>query len=148
MGSYTEVYVNVDLIEDLPDNVLAILTAIVAGDGPAVEALGAPRGWALLFGNGSFYTPNTRVASLTYCDTAEHWSLIGKGDLKDYDYIVPFFDWLRPYTEDKCEGSFIGYHRYEDAVYPTLVFNHCPDVAFDESTGMLNTELHTLPMAE
>lgn len=132
MGHYTEVYVNTDLIEDLPDDVLAVLTAVVEGDGDKLESLGKPRDWALLFGNGSYYTPNTRVAKLTYDDIAEQWSIIGKGDLKDLDYIAPFFEWLKPYTDDKSAGTFIGYHRYEDCALPTLVFKHREDLYLPE----------------
>lgn len=122
MGMYTEIYVNVDLKDGIPKEVLAVLEAMCSRDTEAYALLGLPRRWAFLFGNGSYYTPSTWVAKLTYDDISGQYSLLGKGDIKNYqNEIEEFFEWLMPYI-DTNEGAFIGYSRYEEDDVPTLYF--------------------------
>ena len=118
MGMYTEIYVNVDLKPETPSAILATLRDIIEGENPE----GFPPRTCMLFGNGSYYTPRTRVASLTYDEIREGFSFLGKGDLKNYENEIEFFfDWLMPWI-DGCPGDFVGYHRYEEDQVPTLVF--------------------------
>lgn len=120
MGMYTEIFVNVDLKPETPDQVLAVLRAICGSDNQAPLA-DKPRRWALLFNNGSYYTPLTSCANLTFDKIAEHWSLLGKGDIKNYEgEIEEFFSWLMPWINGE-EGDFVGYKRYEENAVPTLV---------------------------
>jgi hypothetical protein len=59
---------------------------------------------------------------LTYDEISKQWSLLGKGDLKNYeDEIEYFFNWIMLWVEG-WPGDFIGYHRYEESQEPTLVF--------------------------
>ena len=118
MGMYTEIYVNVDLKEDTPKAVIDTLQYICKGNTPE----GFPSRTGSLFQDCSYYTPRTCVSRLTYDEIGKQWSLLGKGDLKNYeDEIKHFFDWIKPWV-DGWPGDFIGYHRYEEAQEPTLVF--------------------------
>jgi hypothetical protein len=121
MGMYTEIYVNVDLKKDTPPEVLSILVGMCGGN----ESRGLaekPARWAYLFQDGSFYTPLTSCGHLTYNEISRQWSLLGKGDIKNYEgEIEQFFEWIMPYI-DGNEGDFIGYSRYEEAQEPTLIY--------------------------
>ena len=118
MGMYTEIYVNVDLKEDTPKTIIATLQTICNGYTPE----GVPSRAGNLFQDRSYYTPRTCVSHLTYDEISKQWSLLGKGDLKNYeDEIEHFFNWIMPWVEG-WPGDFIGYHRYEEAQKPTLVF--------------------------
>jgi len=118
MGMYTEIYVNVDLKEETPQEIIDTLSQLCEGLRPS----GFPKRSGLLFNNGSYYTPFTYVRSLTYDEISRQWSFLGKGDLKNYSGEVEhFFSWLMPWV-DGSPGDFVGYHRYEEDQKPTLVF--------------------------
>lgn len=123
MGMYTEIYVNVDLKKETPDEIIEVLKAMCNMEGSDKKVLEPyPDMWSCLFSNMSYYTPSTRCRSLTYDDITEQWSLLGKGDIKNYEKeIEKFFDWIIPYV-DGYPGDFIGYHLYEEHRVPTLVF--------------------------
>lgn len=118
MGMYTEIYVNVDLKEETPQEIIDTLRQLCA----KVQPDSFPERSSLLFNNGSYYTPYTYVRSLTYDRNFSRWSFLGKGDLRNYSGEVEhFFDWLMPWV-DGFPGDFVGYHRYEEDQKPTLVF--------------------------
>lgn len=125
MGMYTEIYVNADLKKDTPAEVIDILKAMCRKLEPEVaeEVLkGYPDRWHLLFNNGSYYTPFTYCRYLEYDDISKQWSLLGKGDIKNYGgEIQKFFNWIMPYIDGR-EGDFIGYDRHEDSQEPVLYF--------------------------
>ena len=129
---YTEIYVNVDLKKDTPDEVIDVLKAMCYMiDNYTIEKIlePYPDRWRCLFSSMSYYTPNTRCRSLTYDNISNKWSLLGKGDIKNHrQEIQKFFEWIIPYV-DGYPGDFIGYHRYEEDQKPTLIF--LPD---DEDT--------------
>jgi hypothetical protein len=117
MGMYTEIYVNVDLKENTPPIIIDTLRHICSGRTPD----GFPSRTGSLFSDCSYYTPRTSAGHLTYDKISKQWSLLGKGDLKNYDNeIEHFFEWLMPWIEG-CPSDFIGYHRYEEDQNPTLV---------------------------
>ena len=130
MGMYTEIYVNVDLKKDTPDEVINALKAMCYMEDSDVKVLYPyPGMWEHLFSSNSYYTPNTWCSSLTYDEICNQWSLLGKGDIRNCQQeIQEFFEWIIPYV-DGYPGDFIGYHRHEDDKKPTLVF--LPD---DEDT--------------
>jgi hypothetical protein len=118
MGMYTEIFVNVDLIESTPDEVIQTLKAICGYDSESPFLAGKPKRWSMLFGNGSYYTPNTQCAALTFDGIGNNWSLIGKGDIKNYEgEIEAFFEYIEPWVEDR----FMGYKRYEEDEEPTVM---------------------------
>lgn len=120
---YTEIYVNVDLKKETPDEIIEVLKAMCDMEESNKKVLEPyPDRWICLFSNMSYYTPSTRCRSLTYDGITERWSLLGKGDIKNYGLeIEEFFEWIIPYV-DGYPGDFIGYHRYEEQRVPTLVF--------------------------
>lgn len=136
MGMYTEIYVNVDFKEDTPEEVIKVIQA-VCNRGCDAEALkGFPVRWGHLFSDGSFYTPLTCCANMTFNKISNHWSLLGKGDIKNYEgEIKQFFKFIAPW----CQQQFIGYSRHECDIHPTLVYsddlrseNNAPRESVDE----------------
>lgn len=120
MGHYTEIYVNVDLKQDTPADVIEILRAMCGGEDKS-PLDGKPERWDRIFSSGSYYTPNTSVANLTFDEISGRWSLLGKGDIKNYEgEIEAFFEWLSPHIEGQ-PGDFIGYSRPEHRQEPALV---------------------------
>lgn len=123
MGMYTEIYVNVDLKKDTPDEIIEVLKVMcdmVDSDSKVLEPY--PDRWGSMFYSGSCYTPDTHCRSLTYDGITQRWSLLGKGDIKNYGQeIQKFFEWIMPYV-DGYPGEFIGYSRYDEVLKPTLVF--------------------------
>ena len=120
---YTEIYINVDLKKDTPDDVIKVLEAICGMEDSDPKVLETyPERWDGLFYSGSYYTPNTYCHSLTFDEITQKWSLLGKGDIKNYSGdIEKFFEWIIPYV-DGYPGDFIGYSRYEEDSQPTLIF--------------------------
>lgn len=120
MGMYTEIFVNVDFKKGAPSEVIETCKAICNGDYESSYLEGKPGRWSILFGNGSYYTPLTRVANLTFDNIGGHWSLLGKGDIKNYDNeIQKFFDFIRPWVDNE----FMGYMRCEEDRHPTLFYS-------------------------
>jgi len=121
MGMYTEIYINVDLKKDTPDDVIGVLKAMC--DQECNEVLvDYPYKWICLFSNMSYYTPSTNCRFLEFDTISNKWSLLGKGDIKNYgNEIEEFFEWIMPYV-DGYPGDFIGYSRYEEDQKPTLIF--------------------------
>ena len=121
MGMYTEIYINVDLKEDTPDEVINVLKAMCNFDYQSEHLARFHKRWSYLFSNGSYCTPHTSTANLTYDSISKQWSLLGKGDIKNYNSeIEEFFEWIQPHI-DANEGDFIGYMRYEENQLPELI---------------------------
>lgn len=121
MGQYTEIFVNVDLKPETPEEVLAVLRAMCGGE-DQTPLDGKPWRWRALFSNGSYYVPKTSCAKLIHHKDDGFYSLLGKGDIKNYEReIEQFFEWLIPYI-DAFPSEFIGYKRYEELDAPDLLF--------------------------
>lgn len=127
---YTEIYVNVDLKKETPEGVIQVLKGMCGSlsDEETEEVLKPyPGRWAYLFYSGSYYTPNTYCRLLEFDSITEKWSLLGKGDIKNYGQeIEAFFEWIMPWV-NAFPGEFVGYSRYEDQDKPTLYFKPCVD---------------------
>ena len=120
MGMYTEIFVNTDLKGDTPDSVIQVLKAMCERDGDAECLSDNPGRWSYMFSNGSYYTPSTECGKLTFNDIAKQYSLIAKGDIKNYEgEIEAFFEFIKPW----CDNDFIGYYRHEGDREPTLVYS-------------------------
>ena len=124
MGMYTEIFVNVDLKDDTPEDVLNTLRAMCGEAGYKYLLNDKPGRWAYLFYDGSYYTPLTSCRMLTHDNIGGYWSLLAKGDIKNYEEeIEAFFAWIEPYVQDKgCEKILMGYHRYEESAEPVLIY--------------------------
>ena len=125
MGMYTEIYVNVDLKKETPDDVIQVLKAMVGhlSNEEEYEVLkDYPSRWSCLFSDMSYYTPRTHCRYLHFDTISNQWSLLGKGDIKNRtNEIEQFFEWITPWV-DGYPGDFIGYKRYEECRKPTLYF--------------------------
>jgi hypothetical protein len=136
MGMYTEIYINVNLKKDTPDDVIKVLKAMcdMLSDQECNEVLADyPDRWICLFSNMSYYTPSTNCRFLKFDNITQRWSLLGKGDIKNYSgEIEKFFEWIIPYVKG-CPGDFIGYSRYEEDSQPTLIF--LPDELAQDPTN-------------
>jgi len=125
MGMYTEIFVNVDLKQNTPEDVIDTLKAMcffvpISDDEHDTALADKPGRWNYLFSDGSYYTPNTSCRNFTFDDISGSYSLLGKGDIKNYNgEIEEFFEFIAPHVEDI---GFIGYSRYEEADVPTLYF--------------------------
>lgn len=121
MGMYTEIYVNVDFKEHLPEEFVKVIKAMCEGE-ECGELEGFPPRWKYLFNNGSYYTPSTQCRELTFDRLGNCYSLLAKGDIKNYNSeIEKFFEFITPYVET-CGKTFIGYSRYEEDVEPVLYY--------------------------
>lgn len=82
MGMYTEIYVNVDLKKETPDEIIQVLKAMCGQldrekENEVFENL--PDRWLGLFYNGSYYVPSTSCRFLRFDNISNRWSLLGKG---------------------------------------------------------------------
>ncbi|QGT54402.1 hypothetical protein b3_0158 [Synechococcus phage B3] len=122
---YTEIYVNVDLKIETPENIINTLKAMcdMFDYEKTNDTLAEfPQRWHCLFSNMSYYTPSTYCRYLNFDNISHQWSLLGKGDIKNYDNeIEQFFTWIMPWV-DGYPGDFIGYSRYEESKTPKLYF--------------------------
>lgn len=125
MGMYTEIYVNVDLRRDTPEEVIHVLKAMCGKLDPEIEEEALkdfPDRWCMLFSDCSYYTPRTFCKYLEFDSISNQWSLLGKGDIKNYGCeIEQFFEWLSPHI-DAWDGDFIGYKRHEEDQVPLMLF--------------------------
>jgi len=120
MGMYTEIYINADLVETTPDDVIKTLQAMCDKNSESEYLKGKPIRWSYMFNNGSYYTPRTECGKLTFDKISKQWSILAKGDIKNYgSEIEQFFEWIKKW----CENEFIGYYRYEEDREPTLVYS-------------------------
>jgi hypothetical protein len=136
---YTEIYVNIDLVKGVSNQVLHVLKGlcrdirIYSGSGiimnlERVEQFepkfleltsGFGNRFRALFSDSSFYLPKTSVSNLSYNKLSDQWSLLGKGDLKNCNgEIEEFFTWIAIYSETE----FMGYHRCQENNEPNLVY--------------------------
>lgn len=133
MGMYTEFYINVDLKKDTPDEVILVLKAMCSmlPEEECDRILAPyPQRWGYLFSDGSYYTPKTYCKFLKLDYISNQWSLLGKGDTKNYGQeIEAFVRWITPYI-DGYAGDFIGYLRYEEDQEPTLLYLKGDNLAY------------------
>ena len=119
MGMYTEIYVNTNLKEETPKEVIDVLRAMCDHDDEADCLKDKPTRWSMLFGNGSYYTPSTSCGIFTWDEIGNQYSILAKGDIKNYENAIgQFFDFIKPW----CDDDFIGYYRYEENREPVLVY--------------------------
>jgi hypothetical protein len=119
MGMYTEMFVNIDLATNTPQNVIDVIQAMCENKFDAECLRDKPSRWSIMFNNGSYYSPLTECGKLTYDYIAKHYSLIAKGDIKNYESEIElFFEFIAPWSDTE----FMGYSLYEESDTPTLMF--------------------------
>ena len=122
MVMYTEMFVSIELKQDTPSEVIDVLKAMCDMEPDADCLKDKPRRWAYMFNSGSYYTPDTSAREIRKDKTSGRYSLIGKGDIKNYDSeIEQFFEFVKPWSDR--EDDFIGFMRYEEAREPTLIYS-------------------------
>lgn len=116
MKKSTEIYVNLMLFDDTPDEVLQVLYDLCELNMGKSLCLGEYDKYWGLFTNNSFNVPCTETKVFNYYNGS--YSLLGKGDTDDKTLIVEFFKFISQYSATE----FMGYYLGEDEVEPTLVY--------------------------
>lgn len=146
MGMYTELYLTVELKEDVPQDIIDILTVICGGKRleeqerkAAKEQLpdleirlskgDLPDGGRNIFSSDrifwlgsstSYYFAGDPIASLRKDAISRSYHMTLRGDIKNYgDEIEEFLKWLQAYVEPR---HYAGHIRYEEDYAPTLIF--------------------------
>lgn len=129
MGMYTELNINVNLCENMPQDICDTLKAMLANDSnfvvPASIAnhpLFKSNRWRWMLVSTSCYFDGLTRSAFCFSNVLLEWQLTIRCNLKNYDgEIEKFLDLLSPYisTED-----FLGYMRYEEDIMPTLIFKN------------------------
>jgi len=133
MGMYTELAINVDLRADIPDDVLALLRAMMDPNRGEVGATTVPervrdhplfkteRWWWMLNSGGSTYFDGGTFRELTEPDDFDKqrhfmvWT-----NIKNYDgEWEHFLDFLAPFI---ASDEHIGHCRYEESIVPTNLY--------------------------
>ena len=124
---YTELDFNVELKEDVPEDVVAILNAMASPNFKIIDLPTPPhlffgtRNWEVLFKMDSYYFKAVTRRSFFIDPIGKQWILNVRSNLENYDSeIEKFIDWIMPYV-DAEPGEFLGFYRYEETQTPTLI---------------------------
>lgn len=136
MGMYTELCISVELKETVSQHVVNTIKWL-AGDReceqaelpthPAFKA--GNRISAVLTSSSYYFAACKSRTEFYYDDITNSWRLDARSNLKDYnDEIALFMEWLGPYIEprdvDDDGWQFVGHMRYEEDMYPTIIYVH------------------------
>ena len=133
MGMYTELNIGVDLASDTPENVIAILK-YMTGDETQLNfttpnhPLFTTEGWEIMLCCRSFYFAGVERSFIEKDSILGQWKLSVRCSLKNYDSeIQKFMDFIQPYLDTY---GFLGYMRYEEDDYPTLIYNDGKEIYY------------------
>ncbi len=126
---YTELHLNVELVENLPKEVVAVLRYMVhCGRDPEEKPdvlpdhplFGTER-WEFMLTCDSYYFSADTRSTMRLDEISGTYFLCVQCNVKNYDgEIAAFIDWLTPYIDP--HENFVGYWRYEEADDPTLIY--------------------------
>lgn len=127
MGMYTEFHFNVELIENVPQEIIDILNYML--NKGTQEPLPEPdhplfktSRWRRMLRSDSYYFAADTHSTLRYDDIGHSYYLCIRCNLKNYDNIIEkFIDWIMPYLYQYPE-DFLGFSRYENTEQPTLIY--------------------------
>jgi hypothetical protein len=152
MGYYTQLYINIDVIGDIPEDVKYALYAIFDSktrierynNNPYVkltegykeaEKIVDPKlpnhsffktsRWDSIASCTSYYHGGTPVSKIVYDDISKEYKITSSANFKNYENeIDKFFDWMSPYiAREGFIGSFIPEsYGLSGVLAPTLVF--------------------------
>ncbi len=160
MGFYTQLYVNIDVVGDIPEDVKFALycifdpnTAIERYNVPIIKAENSneEKGsiapplpdhpffktarWDSISSCSSYYHGGTPISKIVYDGISKEYKITSSANFKNYeDEIDKFFDWISDYiARDGFIGSFIPEnYALSGVLAPTLVFlNHTNIVYVD-----------------
>lgn len=129
MGMYTELVMNVGLVDDLDPEIAALLKKMIEGyesdyappESVKNHPLFATDRWKFMLCTGSFYfvpSGNSKLIENDHGRIVRHVSI--RTDLKNYGgEIEHFVDFIAPFVEF---DGFAGYKRYEEDDDPTLLY--------------------------
>lgn len=126
MGMYTEFHFNSCLKKDTPEEVINVLNYMLWVNEekpklPKHELFETDR-WQVMLKSDSYYFDADTCSILRYDDIGKEYFLCIRSNLKNYcNEIRKFLDWIHPYL-DKLDGDFLGFYRYEETEYPTLIW--------------------------
>jgi hypothetical protein len=127
MGMYTEFHFNSELKRETPKEVIEILKYMVGErevepeTKPKHELFSDNNRWRFMLTSDSYYFDADTNSTLKKDDMTKDYYLCIRCNLKNYHQeIQKFIDWIMPYLE-KYDGEFIGFYRYEENDYPTLI---------------------------
>lgn len=125
MGMYTELKLNVELKQEVPDTIINILKYML---GEEIENLIKPehdlfktKRWTNMLYTDSSYFEEGASSILKYDDITKSWILAIQCNFKNYDdEIKKFIDFISPYVV--TQGVW-GHKRYEESPNPTLIID-------------------------
>jgi len=125
---YTQLHLAVELKKDTPKEVIEMLEWLIdkrkEGEQPQTpnhSFFGCER-WKWMFWMDSYYFNAPSHSIFKYDDISKQYILFIQSNLKNYNSEIEWFlDWIMPYV-DALEGEFLGYHRYEEELKPTLIY--------------------------
>lgn len=126
MGMYTELHFNVELKKDVPANVIDVLKDMLGVSdthfvSPDHEFFKTTR-WKTMFHSDSYYFNSDTHCTLRFDEVGESYYLCLRFNVKNYDgEIQKFISWIMPYLH-ALDGDFLGFHRYENNLEPTLIY--------------------------
>jgi hypothetical protein len=127
MGMYTELVMACRLKDDVPEDVIKILQYMC---GEKVDDLKIPTDheffsyelWPMLNADSYYFVGQTH-SMIRKVHELIGWRLTVRTNIKNYhDEIEKFLDWLNPYMKYYDPIEFLGYIRYEEDVFPTLIY--------------------------
>jgi len=125
MGTYTEMYLGVELKKDTPDDVLHTLRTMLEGKGEpphVAHPLFKTERWPWMLRSDSYYFDAAPVYSFEYDDSCGSWFLTFVANVKNYcDEWKEFIDWLGPWI---YSTGHIGHRRHEACDLPTILFRN------------------------
>ena len=140
MGMYTELVLAVEFRSDTPAYVFDMLK-IMIDDRGVPETILLPDHplfktdrWAYMLRCDSACFPGESYVKLD--ESRMFTELTLRCSLKNYDSEIEWFlDFIKPYLQT---NGYLGYMRYEEYDYPTLIYNDCGEIElitiFDDDT--------------
>ncbi|AGF89304.1 hypothetical protein SP069_00185 [Salmonella phage SP069] len=126
MGMYTELVLKCSLKEDVPDDVVTVVSYLFCNGTDEPKQLPDHKffslsRWQHIGKSCSFYHHPEIINSCPVYDYTDSRYIFSRSDIKNYDgEIEAFIDWFKPYV-DAEEGQCIGWSWYEEDLQPTLI---------------------------
>lgn len=124
MGMYTKLHANILIKDNKCIDIINYMLgcATIKPKLPNHKLFNTDR-WEFMLKSCSYYFTGTNNSKLYYDKNTKEYVLHCDCDLKNYcNEIELFLDWISNYMENNEYKEFLGYMRYEEFTYPTLIF--------------------------